>query len=376
MSTHHPWTRAIIASAICLFFSACSPNSTETPHSSLPVPQIQEGLPDDLFQSTEKRRLAIESSTRGWTIPEIQSVILVPRLWNPGETITVAFKGGSQDLRDKIANAARLWETTANIHFDFGNAQAGGTLREWTESDTDFTANVRIAFNSGTQGGYWSAIGQESIDRSMRTPDKPSMNFEAFDRKLPGDWQSIVVHEFGHVLGFEHEHQGPFSTCEQEYRWDDEAGYLPTIDPSSNAFIADPQGRHPGIYRVMGGPPNYWQRSRIDFNLRKFAYSSDLESSAFDKLSIMKYRFDQWMYVNPTVSMASGCYSPQTTNISAQDKQTALARYPRRAGNAKQVLDARLSLAHRLLSQRNLAPEIKDTFTAVTKSLSQKRNMY
>ena len=376
MANHLPWTHTLIATAICVLLSACSPKSTEPQHSSLALPQIQEGLPDELFQGTERRRLAIESSTSEWTLPEIQSVILVPRLWNPGQTITVAFKGGSQDLRANIANAARLWETTANIHFDFGNARAGATFREWTESDIDYTANVRIAFNSGTQGGYWSAIGQESIDRSIRTPDKPSMNFEAFDRKLPEDFRSIVVHEFGHVLGFEHEHQGPFSTCEQEYRWDDDAGYVPTIDSGSNAFIADPQSRHPGIYRVMGGSPNSWPRSRIDFNFRKFAYSSDLESSTFDKLSIMKYHFDQWMYVNLTMSMASGCYSPQSTNISAQDQQTALARYPRRASDAKQVLDARLSLAHRLLSQRNLAPEIKDTFTAATKSLSQQRNMY
>jgi hypothetical protein len=365
-----------MASVICASLSAYSPSSPEPQRSSLPLSQIQEGLPDDLFQAMENRRSAIESSTRGWTMPEIQSVILVPRLWNPGDTITVAFKGGSQDLRDKIANAARLWETTANIHFDFKNTQAGGSFREWTESDADYTANVRIAFNSGTQGGYWSAIGKESIDRSIRVPGKPSINFEAFDRTLPENWQSIVVHEFGHVLGFEHEHQGPFSTCEQEYRWDDQSGYLPTIDPSSNAFIDDSQGRHPGIYRVMGGPPNFWPKTRTDFNFRKFAYSSDFASSAFDKLSIMKYHFDQWMYVDLAASMASGCYSPQNTSISPQDSQTALTRYPRNAGDSKQQLDTRLSIAHRLLSQRNLTPEIKGTFTAVTKSLSKQRNMY
>src|ERR1700694_3049235 len=113
MASRLPLTHSIIATAICVFFSACSPNPTEPQHSSVALPQIQEGLPDDLFQGTEKRRLAIESSTRDWTLPEIQSVILVPRLWNPGQTITVAFKGGSQDLLAKIANAAQLWETTA-----------------------------------------------------------------------------------------------------------------------------------------------------------------------------------------------------------------------------------------------------------------------
>jgi|SRR5579871_1304273 len=376
--------RLLVVRGISIFLAfvvltGCPSRSTPQQPNPAPKPNIQEGLPDDLIESMERRRAAILSSTQGWSAPQIQSVILVPRLWNPGDKITVAFKGGSTDARAKIADAARVWEKAANVHFDFGPSPASGGYREWSESDSDYRAQVRVSFDSdgsGRRGGYWSAIGQESIDRSLRRPNKASMNFEGFDHDLPADWESIVVHEFGHVLGFEHEHQGPLSTCEQEYRWDDDSPYLPTNDPNSGAFITDAQGRHPGIYRVMGGPPNYWPNDRIDFNLKKFPYSGDLDSSRFDKASIMKYHFAEWMYKDLAVSTRSGCYSSKNTDLSEEDKKTALARYPFQANEAKGVLDARLALVQKLLGQKNISPEIKNIFKATKDSVRKSRSQY
>ena len=379
MIKHH---RAVKCAAIFLAFvvlTGCPSRSTPQQHDLAPMLAIQEGLPQDLIDSMERRRAAVLSSTQGWSAPQIQSVILVPRLWNPGDKITVAFKGGPTDVRAKIADVARVWERVANVHFDFGPSPSSGGYREWSESDSDYRAQVRVAFDSdgsGKQGGYWSAIGQESIDRSLRRPNKASMNFEGFEHELPADWQSIVVHEFGHVLGFEHEHQGPSSTCDQEYRWDDDGGYIPTTDLKSEVFITDPQGRHPGIYRVMGGPPNYWPNERIDFNLKKFPYSNDLYSSPFDKASIMKYRFAEWMYKDLTVSTISGCYSAKNTDLSDVDKKAAAARYPFQASDAKRLLDARLALVQKLLGQKNISPEIKDIFKATKKSVQARRSQY
>jgi len=376
MINRSPVAKSIaILSAFVLLTGRVS-RSVPPQHNPVPKPSIQEGLPEDLIESMERRRAAILSSTAGWSGPEIQSVILVPRLWNPGDTITVAFKGGSNDLRAKIAGAARLWERVANVHFDFGPSPASGSYREWSESDSDYRAQVRVSFDSGEQGGYWSAVGQESIDRSLRRPNKASMSLEGLDHELPADWQSIAVHEFGHVLGFEHEHQGPLSTCAQEYRWDDEDAYIPTTDPNSGAFITDAQGRHPGIYRVMGGPPNYWANVRIDFNLKKFPYSTDLYSSPFDKASIMKYHFADWMYKDLAASATSGCYSSKNTDLSEEDKKTASARYPFQPNDAKRLLDARLALVQKLLGQKNISPEVQDIFKATKKSVQKSRSQY
>lgn len=76
-------------------------------------------------------------------------------------------------------------------------------------------------------------------------PNVASMNLQEFDETLPDDWQAIVLHEFGHVLSFEHKHQNPNSSCEQEYRWDDEPGYVPTKDTRADiriAFDSQPEG--------------------------------------------------------------------------------------------------------------------------------------
>ena len=353
--------------------AGCSSQRPRRPRAASPKPRIQEGLPEDLMDRVQRREVEITKSTPNWSMAEIESVILVSTLWNPGDTITVGFKGGTNDLRRKIADTATEWQTVANIHLDFGYSQADGTYREWTTSDSDYRASVRISFDSTPEGGYWSALGKQSVDRSIWGPKKASMNFEGFDRALPEDWRSTVIHEFGHVLGFEHEHQGPFSTCEQEYRWSDDPGYVPTTDGNAGAFIPDDGGRRPGIYRVLGGPPNYWTTRRIDFNLKKLPYSGDLSSSPFDKLSIMKYHFDEWMYKNVTVSTQSGCYSPENVNLSEADKKAALDRYPYQQSDEKKLFNARLALITKVLAQGKLSPELKTLFQATRTTLHRKR---
>ena len=71
------------------------------------------------------------------------------------------------------------------------------------------------------------------------------MNFSGFDIAPPPDseFARIVIHEFGHALGLEHEHQSPFSSCENEFKWD-------------------------VIYATLASPPNNWPKERVDFNMR------------------------------------------------------------------------------------------------------------
>src|SRR5690349_10941147 len=105
------------------------------------------------------------------------------------------------------------------------------------------------------------------------------MNFEGFDVQLPQDWRGVVLHEFGHALGLEHEHQHPVQPC--DFRWEDDPGYTPTTDRFGQ-FTPDEAGRKPGIYTLLGGPPNRWSREMVDFNLRKLPDSSAFRTSAFD----------------------------------------------------------------------------------------------
>jgi hypothetical protein len=110
-----------------------------------------------------------------------------------------------------------------------------------------------------------------------------------------------------------------------DFRFDDEPGYVATTD-SFGQFITDPNGKHPGLYTLLGGPPNNWPQAVVDFNLKQLPASSAILEGPFDKLSIMKYFFDADFFVS---GASSPCYT-NTENlvISAQDKVGAAKVYP------------------------------------------------
>ena len=342
----------------CVALAGCSksqPPATSPPATKEP---IHEGYPLSYIQALQEQQKQLEAAA-----PQIgaglQSIIALSRTWTPGSTVSVAFNGGSKELRRQISEAIRPWTEVANIHFDFGDAANG--YREWTTTDTAYRADIRIAFAGSPEGGYWSMVGRDSINKTLRPPNTPSMNFEGFAEELPSDWRSVVLHEFGHAIAFEHEHQNPASTCQQEYRWNDDPGYVPTRDVYSQ-FIRDAQGRVPGIYTVLGGAPNWWKPEQVDFNMKRFSATPDLIFSAFDPQSIMKYHFDQKLFLNLTTSTASGCYSPRTFVLSAQDRLAASQRYPYNAGDIATVSSQRSKVAEKMKSVKTLSGELREYF--------------
>jgi hypothetical protein len=82
--------------------------------------------------------------------------------------------------------------------------------------------------------------------------------------------------------------------CEDEFRWEDDAGYVPTRD-ARRVFVPDPAGRRPGIYTYLGGPPNRWSRRKVDHNLRTVE-SPDVIAGPFDSASVMLYMFPPFFY--------------------------------------------------------------------------------
>lgn len=277
--------------------------------------------------------------------------------WVPGQTLRVAFQGGDAAAHREIAEAASEWMQHGNIKLDFGLDPAQGTYRSWSREDREYAAEIRISFD---QPGYWSTVGNDSANGDICPPREASLNLEGFDADRPGDWRTVVLHEFGHALGFHHEHQHPAAECDSEMRWEDDSGYVPTQD-ASGRFGPDSAGRMPGIYTMLGGPPNQWPRGQIDHNLRKLKDTEAYFTGPFDPNSIMKYHFPEWMYKK---GQQSRCYSERNLEISAQDKRGTQQVYPTNPAAVKSILNNLRAFLTAALKKEDLPPGTRKLFEA------------
>lgn len=210
------------------------------------------------------------------------------RLWPNGSVIKVKFLGGSSIVRMKTMRFANEWSTHVNIRFQFistGNA------------------DINVRFNN--DGSSWSMIGTdvknwEALRRlgEAFAGDIATMNFGWFtDATSDEEFSRVVLHEFGHALGFVHEQGHPDASIP----WDREA-----------------------VYRYYSGPPNNWDRGKIDAQvLQKYSRaSSQYEFSNFDRTSIMQYAVDN--------SLTIGDFEiPWNTVLSQTDKDFSRIMYPR-----------------------------------------------
>jgi hypothetical protein len=255
-----------------------------------------ESLPEPVVAALEVRnawRQAVVASGEG-----LEFIVAGLEGWAPGSTVRVAFLGGTAELHRKIAEATAQITDAANLVLDFGET-AEGRFRQWSTDDVQHAAEIRVSFD---MDGFFSLIGTDSTDRFLAPagqlvggrPDQRSLNLEAFDIDLPDDWEGTVRHEFLHALAFKHEHQNPSGPCQDEFRWVDDPGYLPTTN-SRGMFVADANGLRPGIYTFLAGEPNGWSRAKVDHNL-KTKVDPAVTPGDFDQRSVMLYRFDSLFY--------------------------------------------------------------------------------
>lgn len=113
--------------------------------------------------------------------------VLTTKYWRNGVKLAVAFMdNATNELANKILSHANAWGSRgANIQFVLSNVDP----------------QVRIYRG---RGGYWSYLGTDilSIGRNQQT-----MNLEGFTVRTPErEFIRVVRHEFGHTLGYPHEH--------------------------------------------------------------------------------------------------------------------------------------------------------------------------
>ena len=200
------------------------------------------------------------------------------KMWPTESVITVAFAPNETTdfVQNQVMKFARIWETVANVRFNFTNDYRN--------------AMVKIRFVKGD--GSWSWLGREVLHNPF---GNATMNFGWFDNNTSeAEFSRVVLHEFGHTLGFVHEHQ----TAGAAINWD-----------------------VPKVYAFFGGAPNNWSQAQVDANIFSKYSQTSTNGTVYDRTSIMHYFFPEGLTTDNT-SFTSN------TTLSSLDKQFAKEIYP------------------------------------------------
>jgi hypothetical protein len=154
-------------------------------------------------------------------------------------------------------------------------------------------AEVRIGY-SVARGASQSAVGREVLTVPL---NQPTTQY-GWDLTSPYG-RGTALHELGHVLGMEHEHQSPFAGI----KWHEQA-----------------------VYDALSKPPNRWNRSTIFHNILEKLSPQQVQGSKWDPDSIMEYEFQRGLIAEPKIYEKNGLTPPGT--LSPADKKWVRKWYP------------------------------------------------
>jgi hypothetical protein len=203
------------------------------------------------------------------------------RYWQTGRELRIRFLDGSRALHQAVLTVASEWTLYANL-----------SLVDVTDEEQS-PAELRIAFAKYPASVSWSRIGTDAL---LITASEPTMHLGAAaagtsTRQACG----AVLHEFGHALGFVHEHQSPASAI-----------------PWNRAALKS----------FYGGAPNFWTDEQIEHNVIGRYSSSASQYTAFDPHSIMLYPIPK--------ELTDGVFESRANYaLSATDRAFVAQVYPR-----------------------------------------------
>jgi hypothetical protein len=175
----------------------------------------------------------------------------------------------------------------------FAKWKAVGIGLEFREVDQLSEAEVRIGYSTA-DGSSASAVGRDVLTIPLNEPT----TVYGWDLTTPYG-RGTALHELGHVIGMEHEHQSPYAGI----KWHEQA-----------------------VYDAMAKPPNVWDHDTTYHNIIMKLSPQQAQGSTWDPDSIMEYEFEPGLIDEPEEYDINGLTPPGT--LSKADKEWALKWYP------------------------------------------------
>lgn len=184
----------------------------------------------------------------------------------------------------------------------FKKWKAIGIGLEFKEVKQLSEAEVRIGYSTA-DGASASAVGRDVLHVPLTEPTT------VYGWDLTTTYgRSTALHEIGHVIGMEHEHQNPFAGI----TWHEQA-----------------------VYEALAGPPNHWDRATTYHNILEKLTPQQVNGSAWDPDSIMEYEFQPGLIDEPQHYDVHGLFPPGV--LSNADKEWARNWYPPLSAALKQL---------------------------------------
>jgi hypothetical protein len=203
--------------------------------------------------------------------------------------ISVCFLSGNRIVRSYVAAIAQEWTLYGNVDFDFGSLGNPRTCNSQVQND------VRVGFD---QAGFWAYIGDTAnvVPQSSATLNL-GFSRVADEEVVNGQYRGAILHEFGHVIGFDHAIRNPGGHCVDEIDFDRLHSYAKELGFSEGA---------------------------ID-NIVRTDEPAGLESGVYDNKSVMNYSLPEALFKR---GVSSPCYSAKVQELSIRDKLAIFQNYP------------------------------------------------